>query len=862
MSKVNMNFNQFYIDGQWLENTTGDSLDVINPATEEVIAQVACGDIEQVSLAVAAAKASFSAWSNTPSKTRSDIITKIASEMERRQDELVTAVSQTMGCPEHIASWLQVEGAIYAMGLFAEHTAVTERQEQGDKCILVKEPIGVCGFINPWNFPLHQFVGKVGAALAAGCTMVVKPSEQTPWQDFIMTEIISSVLADFNAPAGVFNLVPGTGVVVGDALSRHKDIDMVSFTGSTGAGIKVAQAAAPTVKRVMQELGGKSPFIITEDADLASAVKYGVEDVMLNSGQTCTTFSRMLVPQALYVQAIELAKGPQGTLYGKNTTGGAINFITVKPTEDFEAFIEADYSSFQTLEITSAVGGALTDTVNGRLSLNYAKSNEGWQTDDVTGEEFGFVDTFAVRGQLGFDLGDSGTGLLRVYANKDKSKPLSPDGKGIEDVLGDDSFSVLNSSSDPTMVSVGDLDVGRDESGSGLALTLDYSFESFDVVSISSMDTYERQVTDNYDGSAAATMELVQDDKLDQWSQEIRFISTGNDDFTWVFGANISNEKVDAYDYFDDSFLVTDSAFDGTLYPDDISAIGLDRFIADYVQETDSYGFYLHTETQLNDSWKLIAGIRYSYDERAFDGVSTNESFGEIFPVTELNETNDEDAITGKLGLDWKVNDDLLVFGNVSTSYKSGVYYGGAVLDGDAWSYVEPEDVKSAELGFKWTLLDGSMQLNGAAFALQYENRQSLLTFTSGEFSDFSGFAVADTTLATVPESETSGFELDVNWLPMEGLTLQAGLSSLNSKVTKAPTTEGLRGINVDPSVNMQANDDGFGFVDALAAPLVNGTVLSQAPEWSYNALVAYEIPVASEMYLRFQTSYSYSGTQ
>ncbi len=300
--------NKFYIDGQWHENSAGNTLAVVNPASEEIITQVACGEIAQVNTAVAAAKKAFAAWSATSSATRSEIIKKIASEMERRQDELVTAVSQTMGCPEHVASWLQIEGAVYAMGLFAEHTGVTETQAQADKCIIVKEPIGVCGFINPWNFPLHQFVGKVGAALAAGCTMVVKPSEQTPWQDFIMTEIIASVLAEFNAPAGVFNLVPGTGTVVGDALSRHEDIDMVSFTGSTGAGIKVAQAAAPTVKRVMQELGGKSPFIITADANLADAVKYGVEDVMLNSGQSCNTLSRMLVPQAQYQQAVALAK--------------------------------------------------------------------------------------------------------------------------------------------------------------------------------------------------------------------------------------------------------------------------------------------------------------------------------------------------------------------------------------------------------------------------------------------------------------------------------------------------------------------------------------------------------------------------
>jgi len=566
--------------------------------------------------------------------------------------------------------------------------------------------------------------------------------------------------------------------------------------------------------------------------------------------------------QLFDIERVEVLKGPQGTLYGKNTTGGAINFITKKPTDDFEAYIEADYSSHQTVEITSAVGGALTDTVNGRLSFNYAKSNEGWQQDVNTGEEFGLQDTFAIRGQLGFELGSSGTGLLRVYANQDKSKPLSPDSEGIEDVFGDDSFASLNSPSDPAKVSVGDLDVFRDESGSGVALTLDFSFDYFDLISISSWDQYDKKMVDNYDGTAAATMELIQDDELEQWSQELRFISNSGDDFTWVAGVNISNEEVDAYDIFDDSFFLSDSVYDGMLYPEDISMFGQDQFIADYVQETDSYGFYLHTETQLNDNWKLIAGIRYSYDERSFNGSATNLSLGEVFPVTELNETNDEDAITGKLGLDWKVNKDLLVFGNIATSYKSGVYYGGPVLDASAWSYVEPEDVTSAEIGFKWTLLDGAMQFNGAAFALEYENRQSLLTFISDDFSNFSGFAVADTTLANIPESETTGFELDVHWLPTDSLTLQAGIAYLDSKVTKAPTTADLRGINADASVNDQANIDGFGFVDALAAPLESGTILSQAPEWSYNALAAYEMELENDKYLKFQTSYSWSDSQ
>ncbi len=566
--------------------------------------------------------------------------------------------------------------------------------------------------------------------------------------------------------------------------------------------------------------------------------------------------------QLFDVERVEVLKGPQGTLYGKNTTGGAINFITKKPTDDFEAFVEVDISTYQTVEVTTAISGGLTDTVNGRLSLNYAKSNEGWQKDLTTGEEFGLIDTFAVRGQLGFELGSSGTGLLRVYASQDKSKPSSPDSEGQADAFGDDSFAELDSSGDPAHVNVGDLDVFRDESGSGAALTLDYSFEDFDVVSISSFDQYDRSVLDNYDGSAVSTMDLYLENDLSQWSQEIRFISTGSDEFTWVAGANISNEKVESVDIFDDSFFLSDSVWDGVLYPEDISMHGDDRFISDYIQETDSYGLYLHTETQLNDSWKLIAGVRYSYDERSFNGSSTNLSFGEVFPVVELNEVNDEDAVTGKIGLDWKVDRDLLVFGNISTSYKSGVYYGGAVLDSNAWSYVEPEDVTSAELGFKWTLLDGSMQLNGAAFALEYKNRQSLLTFVADDFSNDFEVETLDTTLASIPESQTTGFEMDVHWQPTDELTIQAGIAFLDSKVTKAPTTADLRGINADPSVNDQARLDGFGFVDALGDSITNGTVLSQAPEWSYNALVAYDMPLENDLFLKFQTSYSWSDEQ
>ncbi|WP_346836933.1 aldehyde dehydrogenase family protein [Microbulbifer sp. SAOS-129_SWC] len=295
---------KLYINGQWQESQHGDLHPVINPATEEVLCQVVQGSSEDVDTAVAAARAAFKSWRNTSAEHRSAIMHAIADGMEARKEDLIQAVSQALGCPAHITKWLHVDGPIYAMRYYAARTSIMEKTEEAAHSLLIREPIGVCGFITPWNYPLHQFVGKVAPALATGCTMICKPSETTPLQDYVMADIIDSV----GLAPGVFNLVPGAGPIVGAALSAHPDIDMVSFTGSTRAGVEVAKAAAPTVKRVTQELGGKSPLIITPDADLDKAVRWGCEDVFINSGQTCTALTRMLVPADKYEQAVAIAK--------------------------------------------------------------------------------------------------------------------------------------------------------------------------------------------------------------------------------------------------------------------------------------------------------------------------------------------------------------------------------------------------------------------------------------------------------------------------------------------------------------------------------------------------------------------------
>ncbi|GMG88526.1 aldehyde dehydrogenase family protein [Biformimicrobium ophioploci] len=295
---------KLYINGAWVEPGSSEKLAVVNPFTEEVVAEVASGTASDVDKAVAAAKEAFRSWRNTSSEERERLINAIADRMEARADDLTRAISDSMGSPYHLARDIHVMGPIYGMRSFAARAKLMDESEKVNNSLVVKEPVGVCGFITPWNYPLHQFVGKVAPALAAGCTMIQKPSEQTPLQDYIMAEIMQEA----GVPAGVFNLVPGTGPVVGAALSAHPDISMVSFTGSTRAGIEIAKAAAPTVKRVTQELGGKSPLLIAESANLEEAVKYGCDDVFINTGQTCTALTRMLVPESRYEEAVALAK--------------------------------------------------------------------------------------------------------------------------------------------------------------------------------------------------------------------------------------------------------------------------------------------------------------------------------------------------------------------------------------------------------------------------------------------------------------------------------------------------------------------------------------------------------------------------
>ena len=298
-----MEANKFYIDGTWTTPSSNKAMPVINPANLETHALMACATEADVNDAVAAAHRAFPEWANTSGMERSDFMLEIADKMESRREDFVEAHVQTMGIPRHLAYEVQIEGPIQAVRYYADLARKIDSEQDEDGFLLAREPIGVCALINPWNYPLLQMVGKVAPALAAGCTMIVKPAEQTPIQDIVMAEIVDSV----GLPGGVFNLLTGVGSEIGPKMSSHPLVDMVSFTGSTSSGISVAMNAAPTIKRVCQEMGGKSAFIIGEGADLHAAIKYGVDNVMLNTGQTCDALTRMLVPRAQYQEAIDIA---------------------------------------------------------------------------------------------------------------------------------------------------------------------------------------------------------------------------------------------------------------------------------------------------------------------------------------------------------------------------------------------------------------------------------------------------------------------------------------------------------------------------------------------------------------------------
>ena len=295
---------QLYIGGKWHKPSGDGTIDVIDSATEAVMGRIPEGCDADAEAAIEAARLAFDAWAATPAKVRGDYLAKIAAALKERTDELASLIAGEVGMPIKLARAIQVGSPVYNWNAYAKLASEFQYEEKVGNSLVVREPVGVVAAITPWNFPLNQITLKVAAALAAGCTVVLKPSEVAPLNAFVLAEVIHEA----GLPAGVFNLVSGYGPVVGEMLASHPSVDMVSFTGSTRAGKRVSELASATVKRVALELGGKSASVVLDDADFTAAIKGTVGACFLNSGQTCSAHTRLIVPESRYEEARGLAK--------------------------------------------------------------------------------------------------------------------------------------------------------------------------------------------------------------------------------------------------------------------------------------------------------------------------------------------------------------------------------------------------------------------------------------------------------------------------------------------------------------------------------------------------------------------------
>ncbi|SFV38672.1 aldehyde dehydrogenase family protein [Hyphomicrobium facile] len=323
---------KFYIDGVWVDPVAPRTLDVINPATEDPFTKISLGSAADVDRAVAAARRSFSAFSQTSKGDRVALLRRIIKAYSDRLDDIARAISDEMGAPIGMARDSQAAAGLAQLVSTLTALESYEFEEQRGNTRIVFEGVGVAGLITPWNWPMNQIACKVGPAIAAGCTMVLKPSEIAPVSAILFSEVMHAA----GVPGGVYNMINGDGLTVGQAMSTHLGIDMISFTGSTRAGVLVTKLAADTVKRVALELGGKSPNIILPDADLAFAVKKGVQSCFGNSGQSCNAPTRMLVPRELHAEALSVAKGTADSIEVGDPKSNGIDLGPVSSKIQFE----------------------------------------------------------------------------------------------------------------------------------------------------------------------------------------------------------------------------------------------------------------------------------------------------------------------------------------------------------------------------------------------------------------------------------------------------------------------------------------------------------------------------------------------
>jgi iron complex outermembrane receptor protein len=551
--------------------------------------------------------------------------------------------------------------------------------------------------------------------------------------------------------------------------------------------------------------------------------------------------------ESLYdVDRIEVLKGPQGTLYGKNTAGGAINIISKRPTDNFEGYVDVDYSRWETTDVTAAISGPLTAAVKARLAATATVQGEGYQRDIDTGETYGRLNRGGMRASFEIRMSDAVNLSLIFHFNYDHSVPSSPSTPNVESLVPSNlpfpTAGLLDSPPGGTLVRAGGLPLFKNESGDGLVGTLDWRFANLTLTSISAFDEFFSRSLDNYDGYPAADNNWTKNFQQQQYSEELRFASATGGFVDWILGAEYSANWYHCRDALDWTFVYGLADF--------ITQGGKAITATDFIQTQESEGLYGHAETHLTDRWTLVSGVRYSHDTAHFDGATidptglltyaANNFTGPIVPDTvlaALDQSRSSQNVSYRLEPDFHLTDRVLLYASLATAYKAGIFYGQPAQVQVDWSYVQPEHVRTTEVGLKSRFLGDSLQINAALFDSEIRNRQSSLSLWAGPV----GTQPLIAGLGNVPGSRIDGVEGEIDWRPVGGLQIHLAGTYLHARVTQTLT-----------------NDNGL----ALFTPVIVGQMLPDAPELSESYLVTYEHAVRGRVKMYAQVNDHYVGAE
>jgi iron complex outermembrane receptor protein len=627
----------------------------------------------------------------------------------------------------------------------------------------------------------------------------------------------------------------------------------VAITAMSGADMQALRIQQPL------NLSSISPSLSTMNSTTDSTPLFlvrgiGLDDFNTNNSsgvgtyldEVFASFPGFLTDTMYDVDRIEILKGPQGTLYGKNTAGGAINIISKRPTDEFEGYVELDYSRWETTDVTAAISGPLTDSINARLATTATIQGEGYQTDIDTGEKYGKLNRGGARAMFDIRLADGADLLLNFHYVYDHSVPSSPSTPDVESLVPPNlpfkTAGLLDSPPGGSLVRVGGLPLYKDENGEGVVANLNVHLEGFTLTSISAFDDFFSHSLENYDGYPAADNNWTKNFQQQQLSEELRLASSTGGFVDWIVGAEYSRNWYHCRDSLDWTFVYG--------LADYITQGGKAITATNFIQTQESEGLYAHAETHLSNRWTLVTGLRYSHDEASFDGVTSdptglltyaaNNFTGPIVPNTllaKLDESRRNQNVSYRLEPDFHLTDKVLLYASVATAYKAGIYYGQPAQVQVDWGYVQPEHVRTTELGIKSRFFGDSLQIDTAFFDSDIRDRQSSLSLWAGPV----GTQPLIAGLGNVPRSRIDGIESEIDYRPISGLQIHLGATYLHARVTETLT-----------------NDNGL----ALFTPVAVGHMLPDAPTFSGSYILLYEHAVGGALRMYAQANDHYIGTE